>query len=242
MLEGSSLRAALAPALTVPQGLVAYWPLDLGSLNWGGNTAFDRSGRGNNGTLTNLSSTDLRAGKVGQALNFNGTTQYVVKTGTAGSLPVVNTLNFTYSAWVNTTQTGNDRWLLAEGHHNNGNALSGLINQSGVLRYLMRDDTNTNNVVVLGTATINDGKWHHVAVAGNGANVTIYVDGRKGAASAAITVVTITADNAAIGCVYRGGAASLFANSVIDDARIYNRALSAQEILSIYTAGLSGRA
>src|SRR3989338_10344617 len=56
-------------------GLVGYWSFDVGK---GGEKAVDMSGRGNSGTLTNMNTTAAWVGgKIGNALNFDGSNDYV---------------------------------------------------------------------------------------------------------------------------------------------------------------------
>ena len=78
-------------------GLVGYWAFNEGS----GTSAADSSGNGNTGAIT--SGTWSASGKIGSALDFNGTTSKV----NAGSAAVLDNLaNFTYSAWVNPRTLG----------------------------------------------------------------------------------------------------------------------------------------
>src|ERR1700677_4275976 len=63
---------------TVSNGLVGYWPFDGDTTNWNTDSTVDVSGNGNAGTLVNMSTTSSPvAGKIGGALGFRGTTQYV---------------------------------------------------------------------------------------------------------------------------------------------------------------------
>jgi hypothetical protein len=64
--------------LTLSSGLVGYWPLDGKNTNWSTGQTLDLSGQGNTGQLINMSTTTSPvAGKIGQALNFNGSNSYV---------------------------------------------------------------------------------------------------------------------------------------------------------------------
>src|SRR6266699_7247432 len=64
--------------VSLSQGLVGYWPLDGSVTNWTTNTTSDISGNGNTGTLVSLAtSTAPVGGKIGQALKFDGTSNYI---------------------------------------------------------------------------------------------------------------------------------------------------------------------
>src|SRR3990167_283101 len=80
-------RIAAAPT----SGLVGYWNFDEGS----GATVADSSGNGNTGTLTN--GPTWTTGKIGQALSFDGSNDYV-DAGTGSSLNLASSL--TVSAWI----------------------------------------------------------------------------------------------------------------------------------------------
>jgi Concanavalin A-like lectin/glucanases superfamily len=94
-------------------GLVGYWTFDGGSIDWHTNTVADVSGQGNTGSLVGLSTTTSPTpGKIGQALMFNGSSNYVQTTGTGLNLPV-----YTVSFWMSAT-----------------NALSGAITEQPVVK------------------------------------------------------------------------------------------------------------
>src|SRR5262249_26731925 len=76
-----------------------YWPLDGSVTNWTTSTFSDISGQGNDASSTVMStSTSPVAGKIGQALKFDGSSQFLkVSNVTLGNL----TSNITVSAWIN---------------------------------------------------------------------------------------------------------------------------------------------
>jgi len=87
-------------------GLVGYWPMDEG----GGLTAFDRSGNGRNGTLNNMdASTDWVSGQHGGALDFDDSDDDII-IGTGDNYDCDT--GCTFSAWVNTPDTGGTDTIL----------------------------------------------------------------------------------------------------------------------------------
>lgn len=242
-------QAALTrPALTAPQGLVGYWPFDLGSLNWGANKAFDRSGRGNDGTLVAITSAALVAGKVRQALSLNGSSQYITANN---QLSIGPTSVFTLAAWLKSAsnQSGgaaqrrvaigikantNDFQISIGFPYNGDNEWSLEAGKAGVASQQLS-----------ATATQTTGLWYHVAGVFRNGSALLYVNGvLQGSVTYSATVNGATANTAqwVIGTEFLNAAAASYFPGSIGQARIYNRALLAQEILSIYTAGLSGRA
>src|SRR3989338_8469827 len=86
-------------------GLVGYWTMDGPDITWTSDTAgtaTDLSGSGNAGTLTSMSkSASAVAGKIGQALDFDGTADYVgVGDPAGGELDFSSSQSFTIAAWV----------------------------------------------------------------------------------------------------------------------------------------------
>ncbi|MBU6320949.1 four helix bundle protein [Patescibacteria group bacterium] len=229
--------AAVAAAGPAPGNLVGYWTFNNKDMNWQTGIALDKSGQGNNGTLINMSTTTSPVeGKVGQALKFNGTSQYVkVSNGT-----IVKTLpNSSISAWIkvagtvgSTAQTiyseneplGVDYGLLVEGSGNNGCGAS----TAGRASFYMANGSDHNACT---TTRVDDGKWHYlVATYSGGSAMNIYLDGvlsGSGTGSAAAS--------AAASYVGRSGQGVYF-NGTIDDVRIYNTALTAAQVLQLYNA------
>jgi beta-galactosidase len=82
-----------------------------------------------------------------------------------------------------------------------------------------------------------DGNWHLVAGTYDGASVRLYVDGAQiGAGTPTSLVIGYTGldhTNFDIGA-YRGSTCTLGFKGAIDEIRLFNRALAASEILSIF--------
>lgn len=193
--------------------------------------ALDRSGAGNNGTLT--SGPVKFPGKVGQALKFDGTDDLVTSAnGTLGTL----THDFSVSAWINTTQiTGNQR-IVGHSRTATANGFSfGLENDKVMLTTFGVKD------YVPATGSILPGKWYHVAVVLDSADdASLYVNG------ALVEKVLHNApgnsnsdDPLYIGATTEAGIAtpSQLFSGLIDEVRVYNKSLSATEIQALYKLG-----
>ena len=86
---------------------------------------------------------------------------------------------------------------------------------------------------------ISDGNlWHHYAVTFASGTMKMYVDGSEVSASTSgATVTSIKQDgtaNVVVGCVSTSSTPRHFFNGLIDEARVYNRALSGSEINKNY--------
>lgn len=102
-------------------------------------------------------------------------------------------------------------------------------------RLVMELAYNQNGTSFTSNGTLTNGLWYHVAATWDGSTIALYINGnldKSALLSGPLTYDTSPAFPAAIGCRYTL-AASAF-NGFIDDLRIYNRALTADEISSIY--------
>src|SRR3989344_1696710 len=73
LYNSGAVRVASSPTQSLTSGLVGYWTFDGNHTNWGTNKTNDRSGSGNTGTMTSMSTTTSPvAGKAGQGLKFDG--------------------------------------------------------------------------------------------------------------------------------------------------------------------------
>ena len=208
-------------------GLVAHWTFDEGE----GREAADSSGNGNTGWLRNMDDSCWVAGKVGPgALQFDGADDYVA---------ISNEANFdlteqiTVAAWIKVASftkdwqaivtKGDNSWRLHRDRKKNclGWACTGLSHDRwGDLR---------------GRAAVNDGRWHHVAGVYDGTETFLYVDGRADASARASEPIKTTDHPVHIGQNAQRG--NRHFHGIIDDVRIYSRALSADDVRSLMEDG-----
>ena len=202
-------------------GLVGYWTFDGADTNT--STATDKSGSGNNGTL--VSSPAMVTGKMGQALNLNGSSQYV----NAGSSATLNLSSWSAVMWIKPSSvSGATYQALLGGRYSVGYATLYLKGSKfGVY-------TDADH---FGTASLLAGKWSQVVATFSGGTYKTYVNG----------VLDInTSYSASFGP--NGGSVVMGVNpialnserftGVIDDTRVYSRALSATEIQQLYNTGV----
>lgn len=225
------------PGETIESGLVGSWSFNGADVS--GTTAYDRSGSANNGTLTNGPTATI--GKVGQALSFDGTNDEMTTATNQGNGS--NVKIFTLSAWFKTSSASGKKIIGLESNQT-GTGSSAYdreiyIGTDGKVYFRIWDGANKTAV---SSATFTDNNWHHaVAVStGDSGSITLYVDG-------------VLQQTTVIGSIYASystsywriggyivgapnGASGYFPGS-IDEVRIYNRALSADEITRLYLLG-----
>ncbi len=212
-------------ASTAVADLVAYYPLDEGS----GNTATDASGNGHNGTLNG----DPRwiAGKFGQALEFPGTAGSCVDLGTWN--PSEGTNQLTIALWVKWNGLSGQWQGLISKRNSWGPAPIGEMmwfleaNQTtGVLWFGRRDGGGVSS----SGQTLPEGEWQHLAITCDGTTATMYRDGEQ-FNSGSFTLGSMTDAGLQIGSGYINGGGPF--NGAVDDVRIYNHALTAEEIQDV---------
>ncbi len=91
-----------------------------------------------------------------------------------------------------------------------------------------------DNVDLVGTFAVNDGKWHQLAGAYDGANLYLFVDGLLNATVATLTPIDGSAGSAAIGTA--PDHEDRFFDGSIDEVAVFSSALTPQQILQIYQA------
>lgn len=213
------------------QGLVDYWSLDGSTINWNTGTVRDLSGSGNTGTLISMStSTSPIAGKIGGALNFKGSGSYVK--ASASSL----TSSFTISMWVKPGVSTADMRALSNGKGGSSGWAVGWGASPGLIRFTKYGVVDIDKSIGSSWPT---GWTQLVWVVNSNYDITLYVNGvSQGNYGNTQTIGTNGSGLFGIGTDFTsGGLTSNPWNGGIDDVRIYNRALSAQEVALLYALG-----
>ncbi len=218
----------------VDTGLKGYWSFN--GQDMSGTTAYDRSGKGANGTLTGGPATV--EGKVGQALLLDGSNDRMSTTVLPSSLFTDATT--TVAGWFKTS--GLDKDFLSQDSCSGGWRIN--IGDTGFINAELKGSGSCGATVATRRSNItglNDNSWHHFAVimttvtSGSNNNIDIYVDGVLNEQSLSSTASYSTASDNTLHLGARYGGYNYFPGT-IDEIRIYNRALSAAEIKAQYDA------
>ena len=200
---------------TTAPGLVAAYGFDEGT----GVQAADASGQGNVGTLGGATWT--QSGKFGSALSFDGASSWVT---VADTQTLRLTGGFTVEAWVNpSANTGWRSVVLKESSNGLGYALYALNNASRPAGYV---HTNSD-IEVTGTAALPLNTWTHLALTFDGSTERLFVNGAQ------VRTAAVSGSMASAAGPLRFGGNSVWGEyfrGLIDEVRIYNRALAASEI------------
>lgn len=201
---------------TIPAGLVAAYGFNENQ----GSTTADASGRGNTGTATNTTWTT--AGRIGNALVFNGTTSLVT---VADSASLDLTTAMTVEAWVFPTVTLG-QWVSIVSKEQSG-SLVYFLYARGTGGPAQGVFTSGAEQILYGTTALPANTWSHVAATYDGSQQRLYVNGTQVANVARTGTITASTLPLRIGGNTPYGN---FFTGRIDEVRVYSRALSAAEI------------
>jgi hypothetical protein len=205
-------------------GLVSWWQFNEGT----GTVAGDSSGNGNNGTI--YGATWTTTGKFGNALSFNGVSNYVQSTTTVSYDTSAN--NYTISAWIYQTGTAGNTF----------NSIAG-INMPGLGLVIATYSNNQIGAWANGNLgswiTVGDlrNTWHYVVAvftqSSSWVPAQMYLDGVYVGNSVTDRTTPATGSGTIAASQSYAGYSTYFDGS-IEDVQIYNRALSAAEIQTYY--------
>ncbi len=221
-------------------GLVGHWTFNGQDMDWSSSTAeaLDRSGNNNNGDVTNFGKEGAVIGKVGQALEFDGSNDYV----NAGDIAAIDGVSqLTAMGWMyiksfadwemlmEKRTDGNNEFYMAQsasGYGGNNDVMIDLSNGSDTYGY-----TN-DDILSLGVW----GHWVMVfdgSQAENGSRLKFYFNGVQQTLNFGGTIPSTTAN---AGNLYIGHPTNS-PDGLIDEVRIYNYALSTSTIQQLYRLG-----
>jgi hypothetical protein len=214
-------------------GLVGYWNFDEGT----GTIAYDLSGYGNNGTLNNFNFTTTSGwttGKIGKALIFDGGNDWV-RVSSSPSLDINK--NISVFAWVNRSRIVDWERILGRYYWSGGDTGSWELDLGqGYLRCIFNINGTWRSANAPAGTNNATGTWYFVGCVYDGSKLYNYVNGELKATSIASGNITTTTYPLAIGATSNGTAIQNVIQGIIDEIRIYNRALSDSEIKYLYEA------
>lgn len=206
-----------------------YWKFD--------NDVFDYSGYGNNGTNNNVA---FQAGKnsvLDQAASFNGTNSYASVPHQAGLTMGAASQAFTITAWIKTSSSNTS--FLAKGRVSGSSNIDYSLGLSGGKLQFWRWQQSPGSAETFTNtsgASLNDNAWHHVAfVNENASSHKLYVDGLLVETSAATWTLTSSNTEAlTLGRYKNATYGDHYYNGLLDDVKIYQTALTADQITQVF--------
>jgi subtilisin family serine protease len=198
---------------------VAHWKLDEAD----GDVAYDSAGD-NHATVHNGEWTE---GKIDGALVFNGWTTYL----DCGDSEVLSPEQMTLAMWLWPEHMGGMRYVLSRANEDTDVMDYMLTRQrTGELEFVV-GQLGSDPAAVMTTAQTPLGEWSHVALSLDGSQALVYINGQLDA-SADYGQRVAREDLRLVISSYQAN--TRFYNGKIDDVRIHDTALSAEDIRALY--------
>lgn len=217
------LLVAIIGFMTSPTlgDLIAHYSMNEGQ----GGMVLDRAGAGNHGSISGATWT---TGMDGAALSFDGVDDYVVVDDRASLNPTGAITVMAWVKWDIDPLTGNNWASIVNKnadnqyrlHHNHSNT---------AFEFAIR--TTAGGRWVIGTTTPEEDRWYHVAGTYDGSHLCIYVDGMLDGSVAHSG--SLLASNSSLDIGRRAIANDRYFAGSISDVRIYDYALTSEEVAAI---------
>jgi len=169
---------------------------------------------------------------LGQGLVFDGVDDWINITDTT------NFTAYTISAWVKPAASGNQNILV----YTQSSPLTTWSHQIRISSGTAQHYTYDGGLhYVTGSTPITPGSWYHiVATAKNGGTARLYVNGvEEGSPASGLGTLWNDGEYWFVGS--NSGHSMGYFNGLMDDVRLYNRALTPDEIKHLYQSGVGAR-
>ncbi|HLP96613.1 MAG TPA: LamG-like jellyroll fold domain-containing protein [Saprospiraceae bacterium] len=201
---------------TLDSGLIAYYPFC--------ESATDYSGHGNHGSINGgVTFVDDKWGHSKSAAHFNGTNAFI-RVPASVSLDTL-TKSITVACWFY-TKSYDSKWASLISKSNNTSALrqySIIYDKDGLISF---------SHTLVATHLLELNQWYHMAVTYQDTIAKCYVDGILVDSNTMANQITSTNFPLYIGADPH--VVTEYHHGMLDDVRIYNRALSAAEVSALY--------
>ena len=208
--------------------LVLMYNFDnIASLGEDSSTVVDMSSKQNSGSV--VSATWDESGKYHGGFNFDGENDYITADDVCNHLDSPSEM--TLSCWIKPRTHSQTGYFLSFNDNDNSNNIQLGYQSDGIFKFY--DGSVTTPVTSLQVNT-----WYHLAVTIDSSNtVVVYVNGTN----SKTTTTTVRPESNAkfsMGQEWDGGGASNFFNGIMDEIRIWNSALTQNEIYQQYASNL----
>lgn len=233
-IEGA-IRYNSSSVTPAPSDYVHYWPMDETT----GTTVTDNAGS-SNGTWNGSAAVSYTDGVIGSALVFDGTDDHI-------SIPDAATLeaqtNMSVSLWIkyDAASLGTEQIIFQKDHSAApwlGWAL-GTSSSNFPYFYFAATDLSYWDV---GPSIVFADQWYHFVGVKSGNDLQFYVNGARNEAfnDSPVTSTFFTSSDGPFGIGSDPSSTSTAFDGVLDDLRIFDRALSSVEVFELFEEGLRG--
>ena len=148
--------------------------------------------------------------------------------------------NFSIEYWINTSESTNVKIINQWDYSGTTTvwASSSFESRLSSNKLYARVSNGSSGVDVTSTTSVNDGDWHHIVFLRDGDTLRLYVD-KTQEDTGDVTGITIPDTTRPIWIGKDISSGNIFFNGLIDEVRIYSKALSASEVTKNYNNGKS---
>ncbi|MBU1997845.1 MAG: LamG domain-containing protein, partial [Candidatus Omnitrophica bacterium] len=217
--------------ININDGMIGYWKLDESSTTENVTGAIDSSGHGYHGTWRDDASSSTNTPDVNfvdnYAIELDGTGDWIDSNLPGNLLPQI-----TVSCWFYSHDAGTiagdsvPQRLITQWRSTESSRLGLGLTENQTLGLLYQGTVSTT---LESTATLSANKWYHAAGTYDGTTVRLYLNGVLHD-SGVSTLDSPSVDDIRIGVYAESHGTPRFFDGLIDDFRIYNRALTAAEV------------
>jgi YD repeat-containing protein len=214
---------SLSKKIELEKGLLSYWRFE--------ENAKDSSGNGHNGIEEgNITYID---GQIGKAIKFDG------KTTLVRTPPLFFTKEFTIGYWLKVDELVNysstyENTIFENTKSNSESRFAMWFNTDNKIHgFIRKNDSGNNGLHIYNTNTIDFNKWYHIFFRKEDSKYQIYINGVLDAEETATFELLQDATFMGLGDDVPNTNNTKF-NGSLDEFRIYNRALSQDEISDLY--------
>ena len=223
--QNFSLRVALSAQ--APAGLISWWRAE--------NNALDSAGT-NHGVA--LNGATYAPGQVGKAFSFDGVNDCIQ----IPDSPSLRPASLTLETWVLFNANTGIRVIFAKPVGNGTFDSFAIWLENGNLRGVISDSSGSGPVLSTAFTPV-VGQWYHLAYTFDDATrqQVLYLNNVTVAGGLSDRAIGYDSQPVLLGCDSDSGTRTYFVSGRVDEAALYNRALTATEIASVYYAGAAGK-
>jgi len=227
------------------ENLVGMYNFDNVAALGEGTSVRDLSRKGNNGQLGSTSSADAQdpgfsTGRYNGAYLFDGTDDYI-DLGNPSSLQITGALTMSAWVYVNAYGTGsytNSRFVSKYGFSNARGFELNLESTNSLARFSISGDCQAS-VNTYSLTPVPTGQWvHYLGVYEPGVSVKLYVNGVLNNAVITGIPLSLCTNSNPVLVGKRTGCSNCYLNGKVDEVRIWNKALTEDEVKEIYFSNL----
>ena len=204
------------------------------SYSGSGITIFNMVTGGIAGTLVNGSQSDVAYKKTFLLDGTNDTIQMPLPSGIVTGSPISISL---WAKWKSVGTSTTTIQTLVDNQYQVADNIGFFIQDRPDLGSVLEWTTQPNNTVnrrVYSTQVVGDGSWHHIVGTNDGTYSRLYVDGYETGTAKTSAGIATTQDMLCIGNWAYVYSSPRYLNGSVSNFKVYNRALSATEILTDY--------